>query len=415
VTARATENAVDGDPANVGDEIADAYVVERHLGRGASGVVYAARRKREGDVVALKIIHPELCNSRQVFGRYKREATILKMLDDDRIVKFFDFVEHEGLLAIALEYVRGASLDGLLSGDAAADGDVKLPKPLPLDVATDLAIQICDGLAVAHDVGIVHRDLKPANVMIERSPGGSLRARILDFGLAKVVHGEHLVTGLTERDMIFGTPEYMAPEQARGDDVDARCDIYACGAMLYEMATGSVPVKGSTPLATMTAQLVEAIEPPRARAPGRNIPPALEAVILRALEKEPDRRYASARELATALEAACERRVISVTPNPGAGGDISDLDARDTELALRRSQIKAAGDLLEEAEKLAKANQAPTASGEGSAPPTGRASDPRTSSLSPYAPAQQRGWIWPVVSIVAIGTCIALGVLLALK
>ncbi|NUO49104.1 MAG: protein kinase, partial [Polyangiaceae bacterium] len=219
--------------------------------------------------------------------------------------------------------------------------------------------------------------------------------------------------GLTERDMIFGTPEYMAPEQARGDDVDARCDIYACGAMLYEMATGTVPIKGSTPLATMTAQLVEAIEPPRTRAPGRNIPPALEAVILRALEKEPERRYASARELATALEAACERRVISVTPDPTGNADFGDLDARDTELALRRSQIKAAGDLLGEAEKLAKANQA-QGSPESSTPATGRASDPRTSSLS--APVHgQRGWIWPVVSIVAIGTCVALGILLALK
>lgn len=415
MTANPTEHGSAGDPAQLGDEIAGAYVVERHLGRGASGVVYAARRKREGDMVALKIIHPELCNSRQVFGRYKREAAILKMLQGERIVKFFDFVEHEGLLAIALEYVRGTSLDELLSGEPAAGSTAPLAKPIALDVATDLAIQICDGLAGAHEVGIVHRDLKPANVMIEPGPGGSLRARILDFGLAKVVHGEHLVTGLTERDMIFGTPEYMAPEQARGDDVDARCDIYACGAMLYEMATGTVPVQGSTPLATMTAQLVEPIEPPRARAPERNIPPALEAVILRALEKDPERRYATARELAVALEAACERRVISVTPSDPAGAsDAEDLDARDTELALRRSQIKAGGDLLEQAEKLAKANK-PDGAAEGAAlSEKGRASNPRTSSLSPALPSQ-RSWIWPVVSIVAIATCITLGVLLALK
>ncbi len=413
MTARADDAQNAGDPARPGDEIAGAYVVERCLGRGASGVVYAARRKREGDVVALKIIHPELCHSRQVFGRYKREATILKMLKGDRIVKFFDFVEHDGLLAIALEYVRGTSLDELLAGTlaeaGALSGDRALQGRLDIDVAVDIAMQVCEGLTVAHDVGVIHRDLKPANVMIDRLEGGPLRARILDFGLAKVVHGEHLVTGLTERDMIFGTPEYMAPEQARGDEVDVRCDIYSCGVMLYEMTTRTVPIKGTTPLATMTAQLVEAIEPPRVRAPDRDISPALEAVILRALEKDPEQRYGSARELAGALEAASERRVISVAPRQS----LDDLQGRDTELSLRRSQIKAASDLLEEAEKLAKAKEQEATPDPG-ATEKARTSAPRLSALTPV-PEKQPSWVWPVVSIIAIATCIAAGVLLALK
>jgi eukaryotic-like serine/threonine-protein kinase len=403
---RAELKPEDDDPAKPGDVIAGGYTVERLLGRGASGVVYAARSKRDDARVALKIIHPELCHSRQVFGRYKREATILKLLKGDRIVKFLDFVEHDGLLAIALEYVPGVSLEEMIW-----IASTHLSTPIDPAQAVDLIVQICDGLTVAHEVGVIHRDLKPANVMIEEPDAASPRVRILDFGLAKVVHGEQMVTGLTERDMIFGTPEYMAPEQARGDEVDARCDIYSCGVMLYEMVTGKVPVKGSTPLATMTAQLVEKIEPPRTRAPDRGITVALETVIMRALEKDPKERYASARELAAALEAAGERRVISVAPR----NSLDDLQGRDTELSLRRSQIKAAGGVLEEAERIARARQTPTGTDPPAPAPSEkqRISDPRTSSLAPEP--EPKRWLWPVVSVVAIATCIALGILLALK
>ncbi len=375
------------DPFRAGDVVAGAYVIERLLGRGASGVVYVATPRAPSGggsgSVALKIIHPELCHSRQVFGRYKREAAILKVLKGPHIVNFLDFFEHEGLLAIALEYVRGSSLEEALE------------TPFGVDAAMDLAIQICHGLETAHAMGVVHRDLKPANVMLEDREEGTPFARILDFGLAKIVHDGHMVTGLTERDMIFGTPEYMAPEQARGDDVDARCDVYSCGVMLYEMVTGTVPIRGNTPFATMTAQLVEPVPPPRSRAPQRDIPPAVEAVILRALAKDPADRYRSAAELREALDAARERRVVSMTPRPS----LDDLHGRDTELALRRSQIKAAAGLLEEAERLAESKR------------------PRPDATAPPPPARSGppGWTWPVASAIAIATCIAVGVLLALK
>ncbi len=198
------------DPIPVGEIVAGTYVTERILGRGGSGVVYEARNKNDGSRVALKVIHAELCHSRQIFGRYQREAKILRRIGGAHIVKLLDFVEHEGLLAIALERVEGVSLEKAIEAG------------ISVDRAVDLAAQICEGLALAHGGGVVHRDLKPANVMLEPDGAGRERARILDFGLAKVVHGEHMTTGLTERDMIFGTPEYMAPEQARGDEVDAR-------------------------------------------------------------------------------------------------------------------------------------------------------------------------------------------------
>jgi serine/threonine protein kinase len=362
------------DPVPIGVAVAGTYVTEGVLGRGASGVVYAAR-SNDGARVALKVIFAEHCHTRQIFGRYKREAEILRRIGGEHIVRFLDFVEHDGLLAIALEHVSGTSLEQVLE------------RPVDLERAVTLCLQICEGLVAAHEAGVVHRDLKPANVMVEPAPAGE-RARILDFGLAKVVHGEHLVTGLTERDMIFGTPEYMAPEQARGDDVDARCDVYAVGVMLYQMATGAVPHKGRTPLATMTAQLTEAITPPRTRAPERAIPPALEAVILRALEKDPARRYPSARALAAALGAALERRVISVNIR-----EHGDASVSDTELALRRSQIHAAGSTLQEAAKLAAEKaEAKRAAGAGS-----------------------RTWLWPAVTAAAIALCVVVGVLLALK
>lgn len=364
------------DPVSIGEVVAGTYLTDRVLGRGASGVVYGARREKDGARVALKIIFPEHCHSRQIFGRYKREAAILRRIGDEHIVRFLDFVEHDGLLAIALEHVEGSSLEDLLASR------------IEIERAVTLSVHICRGLEAAHDAGVIHRDLKPANVMVEQKDGREL-ARILDFGLAKVVHGDHLVTGLTERDMIFGTPEYMAPEQARGDEVDIRCDVYALGVILYEMLTGSVPFKGRTPLATMTAQLTEVVEAPRTRAPDRDIPPALEAVVLRALQKDKAGRYESAKTFADALEAALERRVISVNFR-----DSGEDAARDTELSLRRSQIKSSTGLLEEAAELAATKRA---------------------SLEPRAHAQGSPWLWPVVTVVAIALCVVIGVLLALS
>ena len=382
------------DPAKHGDVVGEKYVIDGVLGRGASGVVFAATKQGGDETVALKVIHRELCHKRQIFGRYRREASILRNLGDEHIVRFLDFFEHDGLLTIALERVAGTSLEELMQS------------PVSRDEAVDIIAQVCRGLEAAHHAGVVHRDLKPANIMVERR-NGALLARILDFGLAKVVHGEHLVTGLTERDMIFGTPEYMAPEQARGDDVDARCDIYACGVMLYELCTGTVPLRGKTPLATMTAQLTEPIEPPRVRAPSRDIPPALETVIMRTLEKDPARRYSSAKELENALWASIERRVISMQPRAEletpskSTGDESDDDvaARDTELMLRRSQIQNAASLLADAERLAEEKSA------------------KKRSPEPVAIAREAGsgWLWPIVAGVAITACVVLGVLLALK
>jgi serine/threonine-protein kinase len=177
-------------------------------------------------------------------------------------------------------------------------------------------------------------------VLIETAADGKERARVCDFGMAKVLRGDpsDSLNMLTEQNMVFGTPEYMAPEQARGDEVDARCDVYAVGVMLYEMLTGAPPFRYETPIGVMTAHLVEEPRPPSSRAPG-TIAPALEAVVLHALAKKRVDRYPSAAALSEALESALRRPgdVASTRPQPGVRTSATDLATRDTEHALHVS------------------------------------------------------------------------------
>ncbi len=166
-----------------------------------------------------------------------------------------------------------------------------------------ILLDVCAALREAHAQGVIHRDLKPANVLLREGD----RAVVVDFGMAKIITGGGAgTTALTQHNMVFGTPEYMAPEQARGDELDARCDVYAAGIMLYEMLTGRVPFAGGTPLTVLTAHLTTDPARPRDRAPERGISLALEAVALHAIAKDPAARYATAAALATALRAALD-------------------------------------------------------------------------------------------------------------
>ncbi|WP_437897604.1 serine/threonine-protein kinase [Sorangium sp. So ce124] len=324
-----------------GHGVASRYTVESVIGEGASGVVYRATRDEDGQPVALKVIHRHLSGTPQIFRRYHREAAILERVEGPHVVRMLDFIEEGGLLVIALEHIDGSSLEELLRDHA----------PIEIDVAIEVALQICAALETAHAAGVVHRDLKPANVLIERpdAPPGEHaaapsplagRVRVVDFGLAKVVHGEQQTTGLTEKDMIFGTPEYMAPEQVRGEDVDPRSDIYALGCILYEMAVGAVPFSKRTPIAVMTAQIAEQPLPPRASERSGLISAGLEAVILRALAKSPSERHPSARAFADALRACREeRRVVHHTP-----ASLADAVSI-TDLALERTGLDYAAPL----------------------------------------------------------------------
>jgi serine/threonine protein kinase len=175
-------------------------------------------------------------------------------------------------------------------------------------------LEVCAALRVAHAQGVIHRDLKPANVILESGK----KAVVVDFGMSKIVTGSAGgTTNLTAHNMVFGTPEYMSPEQARGDELDARCDVYAAGVMLYEMLAGSPPFSGSTPLNVLTEHLTGVLEPPSARAKEGRVTPALESVVLHALARNRDDRYPSASALAAAIMHARARPddVLSLAPS----------------------------------------------------------------------------------------------------
>jgi serine/threonine protein kinase len=280
---------------SVGKILGGKFEIVGVLGEGGTGIVYDAIRVAEKDAIALKVIHQHLLGDKQIRARFAREATILRRLHGPNLLAVLDSGEIPdprgsggGILYLALPKVDGTALDQLLAQSG----------PLPLERALDVVLEVCVALNSAHSQGVIHRDLKPANVILE----GGKRVVVVDFGMAKIVTGGGTgTTALTVHNMVFGTPEYMAPEQARGDELDARCDVYATGVMLYELLTGSVPFTGATPLTVLTAHMTMPPPPPSSKNPARRISPALEAVVLHAIAKDPADRYATAAEFAAAI------------------------------------------------------------------------------------------------------------------
>ena len=316
-------------PISSGRVIGGKFEVTGVLGEGGTGVVYEAKQiGKDEEPIALKVIHSHLLYDKQIRGRFTREAKILSRLSGPHLGAIVDFGEvpdprGEGasLLYIALPKIVGPALDQLLREQG----------PLPIERALDIALQVCAALASAHAQGVIHRDLKPANVILKNGE----EVFVVDFGMAKILTGGGTgTTGLTAHNMVFGTPEYMAPEQARGDELDARCDVYAVGVMLYELLTGNVPFTGNTPLNVLTAQLTQEPDKPRTRAPDRAITSALEAVVLHSLAKDPRDRYATAAALALAIAQArsAPDDVDAVKPErtiAGASGAVAMLRSSD--------------------------------------------------------------------------------------
>jgi serine/threonine-protein kinase len=320
----------------VGSRFAERYGILDKLGGGATGNVYAAHDDEHDRDVALKVIHPHLVGNRQVSQRFHREAAILRRLTSPNIVRVHDFGEdRSGLLFLALERLEGQRLSSLIDQE------------LRLEMVVEIMAGICRALIEAHGAGVIHRDLKPDNVVVDLRDGRIARVAVLDFGLSKVLQGGGLEsTNLTEQNMVLGTPEYMAPEQARGDEVDERCDIYAAGVILYQLLTGSVPFSRRTPVAVMTAHMTEAPAPPSLRPSRRSIPTSLAAVATHALAKRRRDRYPTAAALAAALAAS------EVTPDDPASVHppapqreslpVSDVELADTlpvELELNASAL----------------------------------------------------------------------------
>ncbi len=289
----------DQGPLARGARVAGRFVVGPLLGRGGTGTVYRGEMLAEaGDgapsqPVVLKVMHPHLFEHEQVRGRFVREAAILRRLNGPFLCPVLDAGETDdacgvaGLPFLVLPFIDGRALDEALQRDG-------LPTPTQ---AAALVRDVCVALAHAHERGVFHRDLKPANVLVD----DTFRPTVIDFGLAKILGFGSGTTNLTQSGMLFGTPEYMAPEQVRGEEVDARSDVWAAGCVLYEALTGHRPFAARTPVATMNAILAEPLAAPRDRAPARNLPPAVDAVVCHALAKAPEARYPSAALMAEAL------------------------------------------------------------------------------------------------------------------
>jgi eukaryotic-like serine/threonine-protein kinase len=289
------------------------YLVEQRLGAGAMGEVYLAEDTKLGRKVALKVLPPELAQDPQRQERFRREAKAVAALKHPNIVTIHSVEESEGLIFLILELVEGESLRARMDrGRVSAEATI------------DIGTQIAEGLSSAHAAGILHRDLKPQNVML--TPDG--RVKILDFGLAKSLaardsdpDGMTLSKG-TGVGTVLGTPGYMAPEQALGKPVDARADLFALGVVLYEMATGKSPFRGGTLAAFFDSLLNEA--PPSPTSANPALPRGVVRVLDKALQKDPERRYASARELVVDLQAVAEGK-----PEPARRASIAVLPFSD--------------------------------------------------------------------------------------
>ncbi|XXX75660.1 TonB family protein [Sorangium sp. So ce134] len=281
----------------IGATIADRYRIVSLIARGGMGKVYRAEQSALGRICALKLLVPDERREQdpEFFRRFSREAATAARLTHPNSVTVFDYGRDDlrGIYFIAMEYIAGRTLHRVLHDEGA----------LPEARASRIARQICRALAEAHGLGLVHRDLKPSNVLLVDQGDEKDFVKVLDFGLVKDVSGQQL-DDLTQKGLFIGSPKYTAPEQAMGHDLSPRADIYALGVLLYEMLCGKVPFDKKVPTATLMAHVSEPPPPLGERAPGALVSLAMEAIVMRCLEKNPDRRFQSMKECLTALKGA---------------------------------------------------------------------------------------------------------------
>ena len=285
VNTQTPANAPPGAEANVspGSVIAGRYEIIQLLGEGGMGAVYKAHDRELGRDVALKLIRSELARNPEILARFKQELILARQVTHRNVIRIFDIGQADGFRFITMEYLEGRDLRAVLREKG----------KLPGEEAAKIVLQICRALEAAHGEGVIHRDLKPQNIMLDANG----RAYVMDFGIARSAY----LPGMTQTGALVGTPEYMSPEQAKGEKLDERSDLFSLGVILYELLVGQSPYHSDTPLATLWRRIQEKAKPPIEIDP--TIPKPLSDIVVKALEIEPEDRFASATEFAHHLEA----------------------------------------------------------------------------------------------------------------
>lgn len=279
----------------IGKEIAGQFRIIQRIGSGGMGAVYKAEQPEMNRYVAIKILHPKYVSRPDLVSRFRREARAMSHLSHPNTARVYLYGQLEdGACYIAMEYLEGKNLAQVTR----AEGMLKPGR------AVNIMVQVCGALEEAHRQGIIHRDLKPENIFLTAQGGILDFPKVLDFGLAKVTQREMRPGSLilTQEGMVFGTPEFMSPEQARGQALDARSDIYSLGCILYEMLTGKLPFDASQPMDFLALQIKGVPIPLSERVHALSFPPGLEAVVMKTLAKDPAQRYPSASDFAMALK-----------------------------------------------------------------------------------------------------------------
>ncbi|MEY4509923.1 MAG: hypothetical protein RLZZ450_2045 [Pseudomonadota bacterium] len=286
----------------IGKEIAGQFRILQRIGSGGMGAVYKAEQPEMNRFVAIKILHPKYVSRPDLVSRFRREARAMSHLSHPNTARVYMYGQLEdGACYIVMEYLEGKNLAQITR----AEGMLKAAR------AVNIMVQVCGALEEAHRQGMVHRDLKPENIFLTSQGGIADFPKVLDFGLAKVTQREMRPGSLilTQEGMVFGTPEFMSPEQARGQQLDARSDIYSLGCILYEMLTGKLPFDAAQPMDYLALQIRGTPIPLGERIPNLKLPAGLDVVVMKTIEKEPDKRHPSAADFAHALKECLQEEV----------------------------------------------------------------------------------------------------------
>jgi serine/threonine protein kinase len=332
-----------GDPW-LGRVVDGRYRVVARIGAGGMGVVYRVEHLHLGKVAAMKVLSPDTAGKPEMLRRFRIEAQAVSRLNHPNIVQTFDFGQWDGALYLVMEHLKGDDLSAL----------IKREGPLKFERAARLFTQVCSGLTEAHEAGVVHRDLKPENLMVVQRRDGAEHVKVLDFGLAKLREraGDPQGAAPSSGGQVLGTPYYMAPEQVRGEPLDARADLYSVGATLYRVLTGEMPFDAPSPVSVLAKHLTDQVIPPRVRAPERALPIEADQIVLKAMAKNAADRYSSAAELQADLERALAE-ISGTSPPPSPASPRSAILAASTEaptVTIEDADVVEVGDRLRRAD-----------------------------------------------------------------